>query len=144
MTGRGYSSDLTDQEWALLEPLLPDPKTTGQKRLHSRRLLSDAILYVLRTSDRPTAAVVPMDGFHLANQELGRLGRRNRKGAPDTFDPEGYAALLERLRQPAGQTIYAPVFDWALEEPIGSALPVFAETPLIITEGNSLLLGDGD
>ncbi|THF69727.1 nucleoside/nucleotide kinase family protein [Deinococcus sp. Arct2-2] len=89
------------------------------------------------------AAVVPMDGFHLANQELARLGRRERKGAPDTFDAEGYAALLERLRQPKGHTIYAPVFDRSLEESIGSALPVLAETPLIVTEGNYLLLNEG-
>jgi pantothenate kinase len=85
-----------------------------------------------------------MDGFHLANQELVRLGRRDRKGAPDTFDADGYAALLERLRRPAGQTIYAPFFDRAIEESIGSALPVLPQTPLIITEGNYLLLEDGD
>lgn len=89
-------------------------------------------------------AVVPMDGFHLANQELARLGRRQRKGAPDTFDADGYAALLERLRRQRGHTIYAPVFDRSLEESIGSALPVLAETPLIITEGNYLLLNEGE
>src|SRR5690242_14734252 len=42
-------------------------------------------------------AHVPMDGFHLADVELERLGRRDRKGAPDTFDPLGYAALLRRM-----------------------------------------------
>ena len=89
------------------------------------------------------AALVGMDGFHLANAELERLGRRQRKGAPDTFDADGYAALLGRLRQPAGQTIYAPSFNRDLEESIGSALPVFAQTPLIITEGNYLLLDSG-
>ena len=88
-------------------------------------------------------AVVGMDGFHLANQELGRLGRRGRKGAPDTFDAGGYAALLARLRLEPGETIYAPVFDRALEESIGSAVPVPAGTPLIVTEGNYLLLGTG-
>src|SRR5690606_2471025 len=48
----------------------------------------------------PRAQVVPMDGFHLANAELARLGRAERKGAPDTFDAAGYAALLRRLRTP--------------------------------------------
>ncbi|MFC4454555.1 nucleoside/nucleotide kinase family protein [Deinococcus sonorensis] len=90
------------------------------------------------------AALVPMDGFHLANQELERLGRRNRKGAPDTFDADGYAALLERLRQPQGRLIYAPLFDRQLEESIGSALPVPPGAPLIITEGNYLLLQEGE
>lgn len=90
------------------------------------------------------ATLVGMDGFHLANAELERLGRRNRKGAPDTFDAGGYAALLSRLRVDRDQTVYAPTFDRQLEESIGSAVPVPAGTPLIVTEGNYLLLQEGD
>ncbi|GGL87512.1 nucleoside/nucleotide kinase family protein [Deinococcus aerolatus] len=89
------------------------------------------------------AALVGMDGFHLANAELDRLGRRDRKGAPDTFDAGGYAALLERLRAEKDQTVYAPTFDRHLEASIGSAIAVPAGTPLILTEGNYLLLNDG-
>ena len=85
------------------------------------------------------AVVVGMDGFHLADAELWRLRRRDRKGAPDTFDVDGYVALLRRLATQTTGTIYAPVFDRALEEPIGSAVAVHAETPLVITEGNYLL-----
>ena len=48
----------------------------------------------------PLAAAVPMDGFHLAQSALERLGRAQRKGAPDTFDSAGYVALLRRLRAP--------------------------------------------
>lgn len=88
-------------------------------------------------------AVVGMDGFHLANTELSRLGRRERKGAPDTFDADGYAALLERLRTQPQNTIYAPTFNRDLEESIGSTVPVAAGTPLIVTEGNYLLLDSG-
>ncbi|CAM4062068.1 nucleoside/nucleotide kinase family protein [Deinococcus marmoris] len=90
------------------------------------------------------AALVGMDGFHLANAELVRLGRRGRKGAPETFDAGGYAALLERLRAEKDQTVYAPTFDRQLEESIGSAIPISAGTPLILTEGNYLLLEDGE
>jgi len=87
--------------------------------------------------------VVPMDGFHLANAELQRLGRTERKGAPDTFDSAGYAALLQRLRhQQAGTTVYAPDFRREVEEAIAGAIPIFAETQLLITEGNYLLLDD--
>jgi pantothenate kinase len=85
------------------------------------------------------AAVVGMDGFHLTNAELERLGRRDRKGAPDTFDCHGYAALLDRLRRNAEPVVYAPLFDRGLEEPIGSAVPVRSEVPLVLTEGNYLL-----
>lgn len=88
------------------------------------------------------AALVGMDGFHLTNAELVRLGRRDRKGAPDTFDLDGYVALLSRLRVQTEGVIYAPVFDRGLEESIGSAVPVPADVPLVITEGNYLLLSE--
>lgn len=82
--------------------------------------------------------IVPMDGFHLANEVLVALGRRERKGAPDTFDVAGYVALLRRIRD--GETlVYAPRFDRELEESIGSALAVPAATRLVLTEGNYLL-----
>ncbi|MET0797875.1 MAG: nucleoside/nucleotide kinase family protein [Rhodococcus sp. (in: high G+C Gram-positive bacteria)] len=86
--------------------------------------------------------VVEMDGFHLANRELDRLGRREQKGAPETFDADGYAALLHRLRS-ADSIVYAPVFDREIDESIGSATAVEPRTPLIVTEGNYLLLPNG-
>ena len=89
------------------------------------------------------AQTVPMDGYHLAQVELKRLGRAQHKGAPDTFDAAGYAALLRRLRcQTANEIIYAPDFRRELEEPVAGALPLHPQTPLIITEGNYLLIDD--
>ena len=91
-----------------------------------------------------TSVVVPMDGYHLANIELARLGRANRKGAPDTFDSAGYAALLKRLRgQQADETVYAPLYTRELEEGIAGAIAVPASAQLVITEGNYLLLEQG-
>ncbi|MEU9014411.1 nucleoside/nucleotide kinase family protein [Streptomyces sp. NPDC048479] len=90
------------------------------------------------------AVLVPMDGFHLAQAELVRLGRAGRKGAPDTFDAAGYAALLARLRVPApGDTVYAPAFDRALEESVAGSIPVDPGIPLVVTEGNYLLHDEG-
>jgi len=90
------------------------------------------------------AQVVPMDGFHLANVELQRLGLAGRKGAPETFDSAGYVALLRRLRdQQPHERIYAPEFLRELEEPIAGAIGVAAQTRLVITEGNYLLLEQG-
>jgi pantothenate kinase len=86
------------------------------------------------------AVIVPMDGFHLANAELDRLGRRDRKGAPDTFDAHGYLHLLRRLRDRTEPTVYAPEFDRGLDEPVAGAIPVPADADLVITEGNYLLL----
>ncbi|MCX4807945.1 nucleoside/nucleotide kinase family protein [Streptomyces sp. NBC_01214] len=90
------------------------------------------------------AVVVPMDGFHLAQAVLDRLGRADRKGAPDTFDAAGYVALLRRLRAPLGPTVYAPAFDRSLEEPIAGSIPVPPDVPLVITEGNYLLHDVGE
>ncbi|MER7463124.1 nucleoside/nucleotide kinase family protein [Streptomyces sp. NPDC097981] len=90
------------------------------------------------------AVVVPMDGFHLAQAELERLGRADRKGAPDTFDAAGYAALLGRLRTPAAAAVYAPAFDRSLEEPVAGSIPVAPAVRLVITEGNYLLYEAGE
>ncbi|MGV0746036.1 nucleoside/nucleotide kinase family protein [Mycolicibacterium sp. XJ870] len=87
-------------------------------------------------------AHVPMDGFHLADAELRRLGRLDRKGAPDTFDAAGYAALLRRIRSPRSETVYAPAFERDLEQPIAGAIAVPPEVQVVLTEGNYLLLDE--
>jgi pantothenate kinase len=81
-----------------------------------------------------------MDGFHLADVELQRLGRLARKGAPDTFDAAGYAALLHRIRRPRSDVVYAPAFERDLEQPIAGAIGVGPDVRVVITEGNYLLL----
>jgi pantothenate kinase len=87
------------------------------------------------------SVLVPMDGFHLAQVELQRLGRAARKGAPDTFDVGGYVALLARIRDGWDETIYAPTFRRDLEEPIAGAIPIPPSARLVVTEGNYLLDG---
>jgi pantothenate kinase len=97
----------------------------------------------LVTALGPEAAVlVPMDGFHLANEVLIELGRRDRKGAHDTFDDGGYARLIAALRAQRGDdpVVYAPRFRREIEESIGSSIPVLPSVPLVVTEGNYLLL----
>ncbi|MVA75862.1 nucleoside/nucleotide kinase family protein [Auraticoccus sp. F435] len=89
------------------------------------------------------AVLVPMDGFHLAERTLLAWGRRERKGAWDTFDVDGYLHLLRRLRAAREPVVHAPDFDRALEEPIGSAIPVHRAVPLVVTEGNYLLTTEG-
>ena len=87
-------------------------------------------------------AVVGMDGWHLANSTLDRLGRLERKGAPDTFDAAGYLAFLERFRADPTTTIWAPEYRRSVEESIGGALEIPPEVTLLVTEGNYLLLDD--
>jgi pantothenate kinase len=80
-----------------------------------------------------------MDGYHLADVELDRLGRRARKGAPDTFDAAGYAALLRRVRDDHDDVIYAPAFERDIEQPIAGSIPIPRSARLIVSEGNYLL-----
>jgi pantothenate kinase len=104
-----------------------------------------AALLRARLADRLGAdavAQVPMDGFHLADVELARLGRGHRKGAPDTFDAGGYAALLRRIRGRDEDLVYAPAFERDLEQPLAGAIPVPRSARIVLTEGNYLLLDD--
>lgn len=91
--------------------------------------------------DGVPAALVPMDGFHLPQARLVELGRRERMGAPDTFDVDGYLDILARLRQPDGEVL-APGFDRDVEEAVPNAIAVPAGIRVVITEGNYLLLDE--
>jgi pantothenate kinase len=90
----------------------------------------------------PQACVIPMDGFHYSTAVLAALGRSARKGAPDTFDADGYAVLLGRLRADNGRTVYAPSFDRQREEPVAGDLAVPPGARILLTEGNYLLSTD--
>ncbi|WP_189955084.1 nucleoside/nucleotide kinase family protein [Streptomyces alanosinicus] len=105
--------------------------------------LAGHLVRALNGDEPRWAAHVPMDGFHLADVELDRLGRRDRKGAPDTFDAAGYAALLRRLRDDTDEVVYAPGFERVLEQPLAGAIPVPPAARLVVTEGNYLLLTEG-
>ena len=109
---------------------LVGPPGTGKSTL------AEALVAALE--DR--AVLVPMDGFHLADTELARLGRSDRKGAPDTFDAAGYVQLLRRLLERTDEVVYAPEFRRELELAEAGALPVPRSVPLVVTEGNYLLL----
>lgn len=99
--------------------------------------LAEQLVDALRAIEIPPAHV-PMDGFHLADAPLRELGRIDRKGAPETFDAAGYAALLTRLA--AGEDVWAPAFERTLEQPLAQAIHVGPEVEVIISEGNYLLL----
>jgi pantothenate kinase len=85
------------------------------------------------------AALAPLDGFHIGDALLVEAGKRDRKGAPDTFDQAGYAAALARLRQ-ADHVVYLPKFERHREDSTAAAIAVPPDVPLIVTEGNYLLV----
>lgn len=84
------------------------------------------------------AVVLPMDGFHLPPARLVELGRRERMGAPDTFDVDGFARVLAELRAASG-VVRAPLFDRTVEEPVPDALEIPPAIRVVIAEGNYLL-----
>ncbi|WP_416392890.1 MULTISPECIES: nucleoside/nucleotide kinase family protein [unclassified Curtobacterium] len=86
-----------------------------------------------------TAVQVPMDGFHLANAALDALGRHDRKGAIDTFDGDGYVALVRRLSSNRDAVVWAPDFDRRVDEPVAGSIAVPQRTRLVVSEGNYLL-----
>jgi pantothenate kinase len=103
------------------------------KTTYAERLVAES------RGDGVAAAYLPMDGFHLADVALRGLGLLDRKGAPETFDAWGYAALLSRVRT-AGVTVWAPGFARDLEQPLAGAVGIDPSVELVVTEGNYLLL----
>jgi pantothenate kinase len=96
----------------------------------------------------PDAALLPMDGFHLPQARLVELGRRDRMGAPDTFDVDGFFTTLTALHSPAsfgnsGNRVSVPGFSREIEEPIPNAAYISPEFSKVVVEGNYLLLGSG-
>lgn len=86
------------------------------------------------------AAILPMDGYHYDDLLLEARGDRPRKGAPHTFDVDGFHAMLTRLAANDGRDVVVPVFDRSLEIARAGARVIEARTRLILVEGNYLLL----
>ncbi|MEU0312312.1 nucleoside/nucleotide kinase family protein [Nocardioides sp. NPDC006273] len=87
------------------------------------------------------SVVAPMDGFHRSNAELDAMGARGRKGEPDTFDAEAYVAALRQVRDRQGRVEW-PTFSRVTDEPVPGGV-VIEDEPIVITEGNYLLLDEG-
>ncbi|HET9650188.1 MAG TPA: nucleoside/nucleotide kinase family protein [Microlunatus sp.] len=134
---------LTDRAVALLQPgrrvLLG---ITGSPGAGKTTLAVKLAAAVDDRVGRGVAVHLPMDGFHLANDTLDALGRRERKGAIDTFDGWGFVALLARLRPEADHAVYAPSFRREVDEPIAGEISIPAGAGLVVVEGNYLLAED--
>ncbi len=101
------------------------------------RNLTDEINF--RTGD-DLAAVVPMDGFHLPNNILKQRALSDIKGAPETFDADSFAELINRLHEFPDRSIMCPAYDRKIHDPVENSITILPCNQLIIVEGNYLLL----
>lgn len=102
--------------------------------------VSDALAAGLQARAPGRAAILPMDGYHLDDGLLAARGDLARKGAPHTFDLEGFGVMLDRLAADDGRKVLVPVFDRALEISRAAAREIDPAARLIVVEGNYLLL----
>ena len=85
------------------------------------------------------AVLVPMDGFHLDDAVLEARGLREVKGAVQTYDAEGFAALAARLSHAQAEVVF-PLFDRGRELSVAGAGVVAPSDRIVVIEGNYLLL----
>lgn len=104
--------------------------------------LAAALVAELNTRRPGEAVALPMDGFHLANRTLDQLGRRDRKGAIDTFDGWGFLALLQRVHAETDHTVFAPSFRREVDEGVAGEIAIDPEARVVVVEGNYLLVDD--
>lgn len=90
------------------------------------------------------AQILPMDGYHLPNATLDRLGLRELKGIPDSFDAGGFVELLTKVRHNPGQVVHAPAFDRSIDGSVENAISIGTDVKVVIVEGNYLLLENGE
>lgn len=101
-----YPTDLTDREWAILEPLAPAPKPGGRPVAHTRREIVNAILYVLRGGNSWRMAPHDLPPWQTAYFYFRRW---RDDGTWETIPTE----LRERLRVQLGRepTLSAAILD---------------------------------
>lgn len=84
-------------------------------------------------------AIISMDGYHLSNEVLDVQAKRDRKGAPDTFDVDGFVTLLAKVKSFTNEKITFPIFHREIEASVADEGVIFSTAKLIIVEGNYLL-----
>ena len=103
---------------------------------------STVVEEISKKFDSKTVSIIPMDGFHLSNEELISLGRRDRMGAPDTFNVEGFTSLIKRVKSDSNVDHMFPIFHREIEASIADEGMVPKESKVVVIEGNYLFSED--
>ncbi len=133
----------------LVDMLLTEAQNDGRRIIaiagapgSGKSTLSEHLRERLNVARSGCADVLMMDGFHFDDLVLDARGHRPRKGAPHTFDVDGFRVALERLRRNDGGDVAVPVFDRSIEIARAGAHIVAPSARIIIAEGNYLLLDE--
>ena len=103
---------------------------------------STVVEEIAKRFDPNSVSIIPMDGFHLSNEELIKLGRRDRKGAPDTFDVEAFNSLIKKVNLNGNVNNEFPIFHREIEASIENEGIVPKESRVVVIEGNYLFSSD--
>ncbi len=101
--------------------------------------LAAEVIGILNDRIDGSAARVPMDGFHMVQSKLEAEELTAFKGAPHTFEAEGFVQLLKQLK-PAHMPISVPGYSRKIEDVVPNAFTIAGNVPILIIEGNYLLL----
>ena len=103
--------------------------------------LAAELVAALNVSAPGSAALVPMDGFHMKHAKLEAMGQTDFKGAPHTFEGGEFVTFLGRLKA-ATEAVSGPGYSRKIEDTVEDAFAVAPEVKVLVVEGNYLLLGD--
>lgn len=115
-----YPSNLTDEEWALVAPLIPPAKTGGRKRTVDLRQVLNGIMYILSTGC----------GWRYIPREFG-----SRTTIYDYFQFLDYEGALDRIHQ----TLYILCREKANRDPSPTACVIDSQSVKSAEKGGSLI-----
>jgi pantothenate kinase len=104
--------------------------------------LAADVVAMLNAVKPGSAALVPMDGFHMKQAKIEALGLVERKGAPHTFEGAEFVSFLHRLKH-ATETVSGPGYSRRIEDTVDHDFAIAPEVKVLVVEGNYLLLPDG-
>lgn len=104
--------------------------------------LASELVTMLNAVKPGSAALVPMDGFHIRHAKLEEMGETDRKGAPHTFEGAAFASFLHHLKR-ATEAVSGPGYSRKIEDVVDDAFTVQPDVRVLVVEGNYLLLTEG-
>lgn len=104
--------------------------------------LAAELVTMLNAVKPGSAALVPMDGFHMKHAKIEAMGATDRKGAPHTFEGAAFVGFLHHLKH-ATEAVSGPGYSRKIEDIVDDAFTVGPDVRVLVVEGNYLLLTEG-